>query len=408
MPEYKMSFWNYLPLPEKLRAQRKDAGFWKDHAVEDFVKDWKDMGMNFPMTFSYDGNGEADKKMLLECLDLCEKYGLKAIVDDIRANSWIYFTKGEEEYRKGLKQAIEDFGKHPAVYAFCIGDEPSINKLSEVAKICRIYKEYAGNVHGYLNLLPYWDNSDGSFTESSGCKNSAEYSALLSKFLKESGLDILSYDFYGQCSYTDREKYIGIYYENLKAFGDAARENNAELWVCPLSVGHMSVKTPDESEIRWQICTAAASGASGFAWFYMYTRFYDQPFENAPYDLRMRRTQTYEYLSRQCYTFNEYLAPALADYQFVWAKHYGKVYGAFEEFQSDENMKGFRCVINEVPFIITKFENKDGEIAYAVTNNSQTLPSYIEVNISGKLGEGTAKFWVLPGQMRIISKKFWA
>ena len=71
-------------------------------------------------------------------------------------------------------------------------------------------------------------------------------------------------------------------------------------------------------------------------------------------------------------------------------------------------MKSFRCVINEVPFIITKFENKEGEIAYAVTNNSQTLPSYAEVILGGELGEGKAKFWVLPGQMRIISKKFWA
>ena len=392
MEKYKMSFWNYVPLGTL--------------DMNEAIDDWLKLGMNLPMSFKYDQN-KHEKKDFLAFLDLCYEKGIKVIVDDRRTDFRTYLKKGyvysKEEYRVGIKSAIDDFGTHPAVYGFSIGDEPwnCWDIAIDGMKICN---EFAPDLTHYINLLPYWENDDDpnndGFFVATGCRTVEDYKNAVIKYIKESGAKVISYDCYAQCSYFKKEKYIDRYFINLKLFGDVARECGVELWTTLMSVAHMSLREPTEDDIRYQISTAVASGALGLAWFFMYERGWDYSFRAAPFDLFYEKTKTYEYLSRQTRTFMKVFAPKLKDYKFVWAKHYKTCYGGFEEFKFNEEITNIEYLENAEPLIITKFENDKGEPLFAVTNNSNSKPTYVRITFGkGKLAGMTKGVWYAPGQM---------
>lgn len=399
MPEIKMSFWNYQRLPGN---KVTDDYMWNKTDIPSVVADWKELGMNYPQTFVYNPQNPTDKEQMIKLLDECQRQGIKVFLSDERVRFVVLRRKGEEEFRKLVQESLADFGSHPAVYGYLMGDEPA-NKdfwLPFATNSVKIFKEYAPHLKTYLNMLPYWGNENGSFEAGWGVPDADGYGEILSQYIKESGVDILSYDYYGQCCYFDREHYIDIYYQNLRALGKAARENGIELYNCPLAVEHMSTRAPNENEVRWQINTSVASGVTGMAWFSMYGNGYSNDFTLYPYDFYYKKTSTYEYMSRQCRIFMDNHAKHLKDYHFVWAKHVNKVYGGWEEFKPDDEIKSLRCEINTVPLIVTRFENDKGEITMGITNNSQTEPTYIEFVLGGKLGqERKRKVWLAPGMM---------
>lgn len=392
MAEYKMSFWNYVPIG-KLNALQA-------------VNDWEKLGMNYPTSFRYDPS-QHSKKEFLKFLDMCQEKGMKVIVDDVRTDFRTYLKKGyvysKEEYRSGIQNAINDFGAHPAVFGFSIGDEPW-NCWDIAIDGMKTLNEFAPHLTHYVNLLPYWknegdENNDGLFT-ATGCRTVDEYKEAVIRYIKESGAKMICYDCYAQCSYFQKEKYIDRYFTNLKLFSEAAQECGVELWTCLLSVAHMSLREPTEDDIRYQISTAVASGALGLVWFFMYERGWDYSFRNAPFDLFYEKTRTYEYLSRQTRTFMQVFAPKLKGYKFVWAKHYKTCYGGFEEFKFDDEITNIEYVENEEPLIITKFENENGEPLFAVTNNSNCNPTYVKITFgAGKFAGKTKGVWYAPGQM---------
>lgn len=392
MANYRMNFWNYVPLG--------------DIDANQAVNDWEKLGMNVPTSFRFDPKKHS-KDDFIAFLDLCQEKGMKVIVDDARTDFRSYLQKGyvysEEEYRRGIQDAVNDFGAHPAVFGFSIGDEPwnCWNIAIFGMKTCN---ELAPRLMHYVNLLPYWKNDDDPnndcLFEATGCRTPSEYSEAVSKFIVASGAKLISYDCYAQCSYFNKEKYIDRYFLNLKIIGDAARRNGVELWTSLLSVAHMSLRPPTEDDIRYQISTAVASGAVGLSWFFMYERNWDYSFRSAPFDLFYEKTQTYEYLSRQTRTFMQVFAPKLKDCKFVWAKHFKKAYGGFEELTFDDEIVRIEYLENEEPLIITKFEKENGEPLFAVTNNSNCNPTYVKITFGvGKHAGKTQGVWYAPGQM---------
>ena len=106
---YDFSFWNYQPV-----------GF-KDE--QDAVAEWKDAGITLPMTFEYDP-ARHEKERMLRLLDECEKAGMRAIVCDARTRYHHLREVGEAQFREDVAAAAADFGGHPAVFGFHVGDEP--------------------------------------------------------------------------------------------------------------------------------------------------------------------------------------------------------------------------------------------------------------------------------------------
>ena len=73
---YYVGFWNYVETGE---LDNRSA-----------VEDWKKMGMNLPMSWEYI-DGQSDKAVFTEMLDLCVENGMKVIVCDSRTR-WAKLT----------------------------------------------------------------------------------------------------------------------------------------------------------------------------------------------------------------------------------------------------------------------------------------------------------------------------
>ena len=199
---YKIGFWNYV-----------DTGVLDAESAAD---DWKALGMNTPMSFEYDPAKNKKEEMLSQ-LDACEKRGMKLIVCDARTTFSRYIAVGEEEFRAGVKQAAAEFSHHPAFFGFHVGDEPAKAQWQAAVNAYIVCREETDEMP-FINFLPYWD--EDNFEETLGVKGE-EYGALVEDFLRKTGAKKFGYDYYGQCAYFERERFVDLYFKNLNIRGGA-------------------------------------------------------------------------------------------------------------------------------------------------------------------------------------------
>ena len=241
-----MGFWNYTRIGV---LDSKDA-----------AKDWKELGINLAMSSVYLRSD--DKNLMLSQLDEAHKNGIQVIVYDERT-MWKNLENGEEAFRKDVEDAIEDFGAHPAFYAFFVGDEPPRRELERAIRAIQIVNERS---KAYLNFLPMGDEP---FVSDYGLKNKYEYEDVLVDAMKRSGLSTVCYDNYAQCYIHNREYGLNSYFDNLRVYRNVAHRVGCDFWTSLLSVPHWSYRNLTEDDIRWQISTAVAHGAKGLQWFYL-------------------------------------------------------------------------------------------------------------------------------------------
>ena len=386
MANYKIGFWNYVKCGE---IDNKSA-----------VNDWHELGMNLAMSFTYSYQ-KHNKQDLIDMLDECLSKNISVIVCDERTQFRTLIKEGEESFKKGVLNALEDFGWHKAVFGFSIGDEPDAREWNWAIKAYNIVQKANENLNTFINFYPYF--IDDSFEQVLGVKKE-DYWNKLDDFLKQTGAKILSYDYYGQCNYFDKELWIDIYFKNLNNFRRVAKNNNAELYTCLLSVGHWGYRVPTEDDLRWQINTAIAHGAVGLLWFYIYARTVEQSYRNSPIDMFYKKTDMYDKLSRQNRIFGEFFAKRLDGYKFVKVQHYLKQYGETEEFDGNGELKSIIPVINGKPFCVSYFTNDSGKNCIVVVNLSQDEPSAVNLEFSGEWKKYNSLYWFAPGQMMIFTE----
>ena len=195
MANYKIGFWNYVKCGE---IDSKSA-----------VNDWRELGMNLAMSFTYSYQ-KHNKQDLIDMLDECLNKNISVIVCDERTQFRTLIKEGEESFKKGVLTALEDFGWHKAVFGFSIGDEPDAREWDAAIKAYNIVQSANEKLNTFINFYPYF--IDESFEQVLGVKND-DYWDKLDGFLKQTGAKILSYDYYGQCNYFDKELWIDIYFK---------------------------------------------------------------------------------------------------------------------------------------------------------------------------------------------------
>ncbi len=382
MAKYYNSFWNYV-----------ETGVLDPKLA---VKDWKELAMNLATSFEYEP-AKHKKEDMYALLDECQKQGIQVIVCDKRTDFNRVSQVGKEQFEEGVKEAVNDFGSHPATFGFHVGDEPGPSNMDDMIFAYKTVKRHAPNLKHYVNLLPLW--YDDGFEKMFGFTQ-ANYKAYLDRIVKEAGLDILSYDCYAQCAYFEKEKHQNVYFENLKVFGEVARENNILFFTSLLSVGHWSLRCPTEDDIKWQFSTAAAMGCQGFVWFFLYERFLDGSFRNPPINLFWEKTETFTWLSRQGRIFMQWIVPELEGYEWVEVKSYNMSNPLFEEWKpGDFGLKALGTKIYETaPLLIAKFEGKEYN-KVMIVNCDRELPTDVvyEYTLMGK--ERHYGQWVAPGQI---------
>ena len=360
MKKFPIGFWNYTT--GQLSA--------KD------VKDWADLGMtmaNSPEIM--EGADDAYKTVISGILDACAENDIKVIVCDRRA-LWRGASDDPDGYKARFLAAYEEFGHHPAVFGFHVGDEPWDDQaFADSTAAHRIQIETAPELTPFLNYLPYWAGQEETILKA------PSFTEWAKKTVPEAKLRVLSNDCY--CQMNPGEDGVHAYFRNLRALREAADLTGVSPWTTLLSVGHFKYRCPNENDLRWQLSTAVVSGMEGIMWFFIYERECRINYRLFPIDAFGERTETFNWLART----NKYFLHQFGDF-FLRAKrektvHVGKAYGGYELFEAGKTDDLILDVTTSdgVPAILSFYE-LDGKKYVAIVNNSTTEDSEMQVHIS--------------------------
>lgn len=303
-------------------------------------------------------------------LDAAAEAGLAALVCDKRAH-WRALAAGADQARCGFEAALRDFGAHPAVFGFHAGDEPTAADFNQACRMLRLQKELAPQLTPFCNLFSWFPGAERLVAFPA-------WSAYLDAYVKNARPDLLCYDCYSQLNPADHPWGWDMYFRNLREYWEASIRAEVPYWTTLLSVGHFQYRCPTEDDLRWQINTAAAHGAKGLLWFFLYMREPHENYRVAPIDEHWERTETYERLSRVNRTFLKTHAPVLADLTLRFVGHVGTAWGGFT--QTDGLGPLTRAVSkNKTPLIVSEFTDAAGRTYVAVVNNSQTTSTQAEL-----------------------------
>ena len=350
-------------------SSRFPVGFWNYPNVSrlnpDEVERWVRCGMTLTQSpvFSYEENTKED---LLPFLDEAERLGIKLIImiSDLTYRGLIKL--GEDEYRKILKKAYEDFGNHPATYGFYAGDEPIGNEASEaIIKAMQIQREIAPHLTPFANLHPYYRLCERRLYSG---KTFNEWG---DDFMERSGCKILCYDCYSQMG-PDPDG-VDNYFYNLNLFMELAKKHGAEPWITLLSTTHFNYVVKTEEDFLWQINSAVASGYRGIMWFFFYMDRSRNCYTRCAVNEFGEETETFTNLSYITRRLHNMCSDLFYRLRHKKTYHVVRAFGGYEIFPGDTH-KFVRMVdsVHRLPAIISFFEDEEGKEYVVLMNNSKT------------------------------------
>lgn len=403
MSKYPISFWSTVNMK---------------NAVPDTPDMWRGLGITLAMSPSY---AAEDKQEVIKLLDRSAELGIRVIMRDYRTH-WRQLTKlGEEGYETLFKEVLADYGSHPAVFGFFVGDEPDAPEAADAFAAMRIQNERAPHLNAYLNLLPW-------FTWIRTRIGADSLSTYLDRVAAEGKAKLLSYDCYAQM----QTEFDGLdaYFENLKEYGLATKRLGIPFFNIVLSCGHYRYRCPTKDDLQWQLCTSAAHGAAGVSWYHIQLTGMQDNYRNAPINQMGERTSAFDDLSEVNRLFNNYCGEVLASLRFDTCYHVGKAYGGVPLFEPFGNVLGVESN-DDVPLIFSRFYDAEGKTYYVICCNSPVETTYVSVTLQSgielkKCGYGnvfrplsvhndpvgekdvragqTAGIWLSPGQLVVLKE----
>ncbi len=376
MTQFPMGFWLY-----------KDA----DAVPVEQTADWEELGMTLTLMPRYTA-GVSDPDHVRALLDAAQARGIRVIMNDSRCD-WARLTEqGENAYIRGLQQAVGEFGDHPAVWAWHVGDEPSREAMEDACLACRLVRRYAPCHRAFINLFP-----DVEHLHNLGFPSWDMY---LDEMVEHGELEFLCYDCYAQMK--PEKNGWDTYFRNLREYQQAAHRHGIPFWTTLLTIGHFDYRCPSLDDMRWQLYTAAAHGASGVLWFYVYA--IDGVFCNyreAAVNIHGKKTRTYDDLSDTCCTFQNYFARILIGLQLEKVQHLYHAYGGTPLFEGDDVCDARTGWIEaggaDTALILSYFVDKDGRRYVMMTNNSCTDSVKAQIVLHGE----RRVFWCAYGNREI-------
>jgi hypothetical protein len=273
-------------------------------------------------------------------------------------------ARAEGEYRRGLEAALKDFGDHPALFGFDVGDEPAREHITPAYRTAAIQREMTPHLSPFLSMGGY----DPGALDWMGIRSYGRYLDEYVKIAQPRMLFQNNYYYLHDGDYAE-----GSYFRSHKMFTDACKRNgDIPYWVTLCCTGHMNMRCPDEDDLRWQINTSAALGVKGFAWFLVYITRPHMNYRVAPIDEHWERTETFSWLSRQLRSFQQKFGAALM--KLTFQKCYfllgGGDTGGYPTTIDSEVVKDVRVREDRFPVIVSEFKDNEGVDYVAIVNRS--------------------------------------
>lgn len=353
------------------------------YSPKECVDHWKELGFSF-MLSSVSNDTKEDNQYILDTLKECEKAGIKLIVVNNCFLNMSLEEVGETSYEEKVREFSKIYNAYSSFGGIFICDEPHAADFPCLKKACSIVSKYAKPFVNFLAINAVvgccgWDNV-----------NENQYLDMIEDLIKNHGLAFVSYDYYLQCDINFNQKGIDDYFYNLMKFGELARKNNVPFVVTNLSVGHWFYREPTLDDIRWQLSTSLALGATNNLWFFLYEREIESSYRNAPIDLFKRKTEGFYYLKREDYCISLH-SNELEGYEFKQA-----LFIKDKNYSNDE--LGIEIKARNKGNIIVSSFVKFNEIALAIVNNEQKEVEALEINYKGN----SNLYYFAPGQMYVI------
>jgi hypothetical protein len=293
------------------------------------------------------------------------------------------YKKDPEGYDAVFTEAVKDFGSHPAVVGFFIGDEPSGDGIEPCKAIVRKQLEIAPHLMPYLNFLPYeyLKNCDAN-------TQGKPFDKWMADFAEESGCPAFSYDCYYQMR--PEPEYIDNFYQNLHNYSRAARKSDRFLFSIMLGTGHFRYRVPNEDELRWQFNGAVACGAGGVFWFTFYTPERNNNYRGGAIDEFGRESPTYYAMSNVHRLFLRDYAELINQSTHRKTMCIGRCYGGYDRFRPESPFAvehGIVGVNSEhgVPGMLSFFDGPDGRKFVMLFNNSYSDSGFFTLTLKNTL-----------------------
>lgn len=379
------SFWNY-GTPSSYYGTASDA-----------VKEWKELGFTVGFTFHCDDDPK-HHAFTRELLDECKKAGIKAIVNDRRTHVSYLKLNGEKEYRKAVAEAEKEFGSHPAVFGWYVGDEPPASDEELFKTAISVVRE-TSEKEPFVNFFPC--KSTDPVADQFGYGNTTEaYYAGVKRISEKLG--IIAYDRYSQYQYdmelNFRQKGIDAYFLNLNEVRALADATGKKAWTSLLSAKHWYFDL-DETSVRWQVHTAFACGMDGVQWYMLYQPNHRDNFTEFPVTLHGRKKERYYDIAEVTESFNARIAEPLNGYAFDGVWSVGKVQAGFLPLNKAVEPDCYCLPLHYVSGLVTRFVGSNGKRKYVLTNIDQKYPEVFGICYRGKQLETR---WLPPGGNTLI------
>lgn len=354
------------------------AGFWNYNSLGegnfDYIKDWEDLGFTVPMSPLYDPDQD-DIRAMYRILDAAHEKGMKVIVNDKRSYWSVLTEKGEGAYREGFQEILRDFGDHPAVFGFHVGDEPNKEQFDDACLAQSIQEEMSPKHYSFLNLLPWHYGIEDRI-------GYVDFGKYLDDYCAKSKTKFICYDCYSQMN--PGETGFDMYFYNLKKYWQASLKNDAPFWTTLLGIGHFNYRIPSYDDVRWQISTAATHGAKGILWFYIYLNTPGfSNYRQASVNEHGRRTDVFYHIADNMKSFLNVFGDTLMRLNLDHVWHYGRCYGGFPMYVPDEETKMLTST-NNCPLILSYFTSDKNEDFIMLVNNSTTTNTYAKLSLRGR------------------------
>ena len=229
-------------------------------------------------------NPENNKK----ALDLCAKYGLKAVCTDPRLYQAL---KSSWQEKDALIQKIcADYADHPAFYGYDILDEPNEQVFDALSEIVSLLRKYDPAHETIINLFPNYATPEQL--------GNPTYEDHLAQFVARVKPDFISYDHYHflgrgkpkpsfaptgdrrsdmilENAYLENDR--PGFFENAQAVRNCANANDIEAMAIVLLTEHGPYRNLTREELAWEAGMCLAYGFKRVSYF-----TYMQPSDSDP------------------------------------------------------------------------------------------------------------------------------
>lgn len=230
------------PVNPNFQQDRFCIGLWVDPPIDARAEArYAELAdANFSMIIG--GSGASDPKGWEHQLDLCQQFGLKALLQ----------CPGTEASK------LPD---GPACWGYAVRDEPAAKDFPQLrAQVDAIRKARPGKL-AYINLFPNY--------ASAAQLGTSTYEEHVTRFLDEVGVDVLSMDHY-PIFRPEKDGRDG-YCENLAVMRTESQRKQIPFWNFFNTMPYGGHTDPTEDQLRWQIYASLAYGAKGVLYFCYYT-----------------------------------------------------------------------------------------------------------------------------------------